>query len=72
MLPSKYEKKFGYIGFGELNSLSAFDFERSLTKYLSPKKESIGYIKDFGCSQFGELDNKSMEDFEKSFNIYFS
>jgi len=69
-----YEDKFGETGFAELNSMSAFDFERSLTKYITPdtkNKYSSGYTTRYGQCKFGELDNKKMSDFEEGFKSYF-
>jgi len=68
----KLEKRYGDLRFGELNSFSAFDFERSLTEYIAPEtKAKSGFLSSFGQSKFGEIDNPLIKDFKDSFNKYF-
>ncbi|MHA1342520.1 MAG: hypothetical protein ACTSQG_00920 [Promethearchaeota archaeon] len=59
----KIGKNFGNVTFGEFNSISAFDFEKSFNKYFNEKFKSE-YEKNFGRVKFGELDNKFIKDFE--------
>ena len=68
-------KKFGQIKFGEENSESAHDFEKSFFEFISPEKESDYYSKlgsDFTKIKFGEIDNSEIEDFEESFKKHFT
>ena len=63
---SDYLKFFGEIKFAEEKSLSASDFESSLTKHFS-KEEKMPK----GRYKFAELNNSCTKDFEDSFNRYF-
>ena len=70
-----YEHKYGETGFAEVNSMSAYDYVHSLTKYITPEKKnnySSGYATRFGQCQFGELDNPMMLEFEDGFKTLFS
>jgi len=71
MLDFKYEKDYGNIRFGELNSKSSFDYEDSILEYISPE-EGSGLMNRFGQCKIGEIDNSMMKDFETGFNSYFS
>ena len=74
-LDMKQIEKFGQIKFGEENSESAHDFEKSLIDYISPETESEYYSKlgsDFTNVKFGEIDNSEIEDFEESFKKHFT
>jgi len=62
----EYLKYFGEFKFAEERSLSASDFESSLTKHFS-KEEKFPK----GRYKFAELNNSSIKDFEDSFNSYF-
>ena len=62
----EYLKFFGEFKFAEEKSLSASDFESSLTKHFS-KEEKIPR----GRYKFAELNNSAIKDFEDSFNEYF-
>jgi len=62
----EYLKFFGEIRFAEEKSLSAHDFESSLTEHFS-KEEKL----PTGRYKFAELNNSSIKDFEDSFNSYF-
>ena len=62
----EYLKFFGEIKFAEEMSLSARDFESSLTKHFS-KEEKL----PTGRYKFAELNNSCIKDFEDSFNSYF-
>ena len=62
----EYLKFFGEIRFAEEKSLSARDFESSLTKHFS-KEEKL----PTGRYKFAELNNSCIKDFEDSFNSYF-
>jgi len=57
---------FGEIKFAEEKSLSASDFENSLTKHFSKEEK-----RPKGRYKFAELNNSSIKDFEDSFNSYF-
>jgi len=61
-----YLKFFGEIKFAEEKSLSASDFESSLTRHLK-KGEKIPR----GRYKFAELNNKLFDDFTESFKNYF-
>ena len=62
----EYLKFFGEFKFAEEKSLSASDFESSLTKHFS-KEEKLPR----GRYKFAELNNSAVKDFEDSFNEYF-
>ena len=62
----EYLKFFGEIKFAEEKSLSARDFESSLTEHFS-KEEKL----PTGRYKFAELNSSSIKDFEDSFNSYF-
>ena len=57
---------FGEIKFAEEKSLSASDFESSLTKHLLKEKR-----RPRGRYEFGEMNNSYLKDFEDSFISYF-
>ena len=57
---------FGEIKFAEEISLSARDFESSLTKHFSKEER-----RPRGRYEFGEMNNPYLKDYEDAFNSYF-
>ncbi len=62
----EFLKFFGEFKFAEEKSLSASDFESSLTKHFSKEEK-----RPKGRYKFAELNNSYVKDFEDSFNKYF-
>jgi hypothetical protein len=60
-------KFFGEIKFAEEKSMSAGDFERTISNYFKKEKLKLPH----GKYKFAEINSSAAEDFEESFNQFF-